>query len=244
VIVEGVIFLAADTIRSRAYAQALLDRDMTLDAGLLITTPDRPRWGQADRIDAGNRDFGGLFVPDLSIPLADSLERMCETTLTLDAGTVNDPRVVEWLEGCGARLAVYSGFGGEIVKRRVLEAAPPLLHMHSGWLPDYRGSTTIYYSCLREGSCGVSAIILDAAIDTGPILRRKRYPVPPPGADVDYYYDSAIRADLLAEVLTDWAATHNFPDPVEQTPERGKTFYIIHPVLKHVALNRIHGVAD
>jgi len=237
-----VAFLAADTHRSRAYAQALLAKGIGLGSALLITSPNRQRWGQTESFDAGNLEFGRVFAPDLGIPLEDSLARLCGSTSTLDAGTVNDPRVVEWLRDSAASLAVYSGFGGQIVKPDILGAAPALLHMHSGWLPDYRGSTTIYYSYLLEGWCGVSAILLREAIDTGPIVARQRYPAPPPGADVDYCYDSAIRADLLTSVVANWATHERFTDPTAQTPHTGKDYYIMHPVLKHVALNKIHEV--
>jgi methionyl-tRNA formyltransferase len=239
-IVPRVAFLAADTMRSRAYAQALLARGIGLGRAMLITSTDRKRWGQAEGFDAGNLDFGPVFAPDLTIPLEESLARLAGSTSTLDAGTVNDPRVVAWLEDSGASVVIFSGFGGQIVKSGVLEAAPVLLHMHSGWLPDYRGSTTIYYSYLREGWCGVSAILLRESIDTGPIVARKRYPAPPPGAEVDYCYDSAIRADLLTTVIADWATHERFTDPTDQTPGAGRVYYIMHPVLKHVALNKIH----
>lgn len=41
----------------------------------------------------------------------------------------------------------------QIVKAPLLLSwAFPLLHIHSGWLPDYRGSTTSYYSLLERGT--------------------------------------------------------------------------------------------
>jgi methionyl-tRNA formyltransferase len=237
--IENIVFLAADTLRSRAYAQALCAAGHTLREALLVTSQRQLKWGQAEGVSSTCRDFGPIFVPDLSIPLADTLAQLCETTRTLDTGTVNDPQAVDWLQLSGARMAVFSGFGGEIVKRPLLGAGPTLLHMHSGWLPDYRGSTTIYYSYLREGSCGVTAIGLGETIDTGPIFARKRYPSPPVGADVDYEYDSAIRADLLVELVGKWTANGSLDEPIEQTADAGRTYYIIHPVLRHVARNRI-----
>ena len=88
-----------------------------------------------ERIAAGDFEgVGELFAPDLDLPLEESLQRLGEME-TSDAGTVNDPAVVEWLRGSGAALAIYSGFGGQIVRNEVLDAGPPLLHLHSGWLP-------------------------------------------------------------------------------------------------------------
>ena len=235
---QGLVFLAADTPRSRAYAQALAARGIELDRSLLIRSPERKRWGQADAVESGNRDFGDLFAPELGLPLEESLERLGEVEVS-DAGSANDPAIVAWLRDAGASLAIYSGFGGQIVRSELLAAGPPLLHLHSGWLPDYRGSTTLYYSYLTDGSCGVTAILLRESIDTGPIVGRKRYPPPPPGAEVDYCYDSAIRADLLVAVIEGWVQRGEL-ERIAQPPGEGRDYYIVHPVLKHVALNRIH----
>jgi len=237
---EGVVFLAADTLRSRAYAQAMEVAGISLDDALLVKSVGLARWGQAENVETGNSDFGDIFVPDLSIPLEETLPRLCRTTKVTQAGTVNDSSVTDWIESTSPELVFFSGFGGEIVGRALLNTKPPLLHIHSGWLPDYRGSTTIYYSYLRQRSCGVSAFLLRETIDTGPIVSRRRYPSPPPGADVDYYYDSAIRADLLVHVLLHWGEHGRFPNFIKQSSGSGITYFIIHPVLKHIALNMIH----
>lgn len=241
--VPGIALLLADTMRSRAYVQALAHHGMTADAAMIVCSPDRPRWGQATAVDTGRDRLADLFVPDLSVPLTDSVAEVTPNVAQSDGGTVNAQEVVRWISDARPELIVFSGFGGEIAGQEVLGAGPPLLHLHSGWLPDYRGSTTLYYSYLREGACGVTAILLSEDIDTGPIVRRKRYPPPPPGMDVDYCYDSAIRADLLVEVLREWAANEGLP-PVTEQPRDGTTYYIIHPVLKHVALNSLNQVTS
>ena len=74
---------------------------------------------------------------------------------------------------------------------------------------------------------------VDQGIDSGPIVARRHYP-PPPGIDVDLVYDSVIRADLLVRVLRDFAETREWPR-IEDTGS-GTTYYVIHPVLKHLAL--------
>ena len=110
----------------------------------------------------------------------------------------------------------------------------PFLHIHCGWLPDYRGSTTIYYSILKEKMCGVSAILLNEGIDTGKIVAKEKYPIPPKDMNIDYVYDSIIRADLLVKVLKSrekWV-------PVRQS-ENGTTYYVIHPILKHLAYVKV-----
>lgn len=232
----GVVLLLADTLRSRAYAQALAYRGMSVDGAMLVRSLDQPRWGQATVVEKETKQLDDVFVPDLTKPLEDSVAELTRQIAKSDGGTLNGPDIVRWIHNKNHALVVFSGFGGEIVKDDVLDAGVPLLHMHSGWLPDYRGSTTLYYSYLREGWCGVTALLLQSAIDAGPMVRRKRYLPPPPGMDVDYCYDSAIRADLLVEVLDHWARHGELPPTTEQ-PQGGTTYYIIHPVLKHIALN-------
>ena len=52
------------------------------------------------------------------------------------------------------------------------------LHFHPGKVPDYRGSTTIYYSILDNDTCHVSAFFLRKTIDAGPIISVKQYVKP------------------------------------------------------------------
>ena len=133
-------------------------------------------------------------------------------------------------------LIIYSGVGGEIVKTPVLSLKIPLLHAHAGLLPDYPGSTTGYYSLLERADCGVSLILLSSGIDTGDIVAQKVYPAPPPGLDIDNLYDASIRADLLMEGLTHWAQNGGFKNKVSQRSNARKPYFVIHPVLKHIAI--------
>ena len=179
------------------------------------------------------------MLPDLSVPLEDSVAAVTDNLDTAEVGSLNHPQVAHWRSADAARLTVFSGFGGEIVTADTLDAGAPLLHVHSGWLPDYRGSTTIYYSILADRTCGVSAILLGEDIDTGPLVARRRYPLPSPGLDIDYVYDSAIRADLLADVVTAWQANGGRFADLDRQPCDGTTYYIIHPVLKRLALDHV-----
>ena len=147
---------------------------------------------------------------------------------------MNDPAILAAVGSAAADLVIYSGYGGQLVGGELLALGPPFLHAHSGWLPDYRGSTTIYYSLLAGEGCGVSVIELVPAIDQGPIVARRRYPAPPVGVDIDYFYDSAIRADLMAEVVAQWQRDGRL-DRVE-TQGGGADYYVVHPLLKHLAL--------
>ncbi len=231
---DGTVLLAAFTARSQAYAQAL--RKAGLAPEYIVTFGAAPNDVAAPATArAGDDEFAGLFLPNLNEPLLATVRAAGWTSRHVAADDVNDPAVHAELMSLAPKLVIYSGYGGQLVAARTLSDAGPFLHMHAGWLPDYRGSTTVYYSWLERGECGVSAILLDPAIDEGPIVDRRRYPAPPPGIDVDRVYDNAMRADLLTDVLAHYAETGSLTT-VTQSRSAGETYYVIHPVLKHIAL--------
>ena len=232
---DGVLFLAARTARSQAYAQCMTAHGLDPEQVLIYGSSNAGRPGQSPGGCCDNVDQA-VLLPDLSVPLEDtSRNRQWDTTI-LSCESVNSPEIIDRLTDTAPKLVVYSGYGGEIVSSELLGLSTPFLHIHGGWLPDYRGSTTIYYSILRERNCSASAILLSNEIDAGPVIARRSYPVPPAGLDVDYIYDSAIRADLLVKVLGDYTKQGGWPTLKSQTPEQGRDYYVIHPVLKHLAM--------
>jgi methionyl-tRNA formyltransferase len=233
----GVLILAANTPRSQAYAQAFAARGMALDQVILF---DRPGAAQPGKAALPPRPDIATVVPlpDPGMPLIQSLNSLTERLHRIEAESVNDPAILQAVgaavTGADAGLVIYSGYGGQLVSQELLDLGPPFLHAHSGWLPDYRGSTTVYFSLLAGEGCGVSVIQLVAAIDQGPIVARRRYPAPLMGVDIDYFYDSAIRADLLADVVADWRNDGQL-NPIS-VAGGGTDYYVVHPLLKHLAL--------
>ncbi|MEM6637404.1 MAG: formyltransferase family protein [Pseudomonadota bacterium] len=229
--------LACDSARSRAYLQALLKAGL-VPSEIVLLGEDRPAEPAASHAPA---DWKNVWLPPLNVSIADACRQHGIPLTRTGAKTANAPDVRETLGRSQADVLVYSGFGGEIVSAETLSAGPRFLHMHSGWVPTYRGSTTLYYALLNGDLPGVSAMFLDPGIDTGAIVARQNYPAPPAGTDLDHVYDTAIRADLLCRVLLSYETVN----PMPQGAEDGCTYYVIHPVLKHIALLSLgpHGFA-
>lgn len=187
-ILDKVLFLAANTARTKAYKKAMSKKD---------------------------------FEPACTVSFKDD---------------VNDDAVFGQIVKAQPKLIIYSGYGGQIVGSKILDTNIPVLHIHGGFLPDYKGSTTIYYSLLKDHECGASAILLSSKIDSGVIVKRKKYPAPRPSTDVDYVHDNGIRADLLVDVLEEWQKRGSFSETIKQDENSGTMYYVIHPVLKHLAI--------
>ncbi len=231
---ENILFLAADTLRSRCYAQTLLKSGFKLSECIIVSSSKENKLGQSNQRIKSNISSRYSINIDLEIPLLDTLQKIASNIQIIDSGTVNSDEIINYIKSLNLKFIIYSGFGGEIVSERLLKTNVPFLHMHAGWLPDYRGSTTSYYSVLSEGFAGVSAILLSSKIDEGNVVARKRYFPPLEGSNWDYEYDSLIRSDLLIELLASFTSKGKLPDGFVQNAKEGDTFYIIHPVLKNL----------
>ena len=228
------VMLCARTARSVAYLQALAAANIVPDDVLV--------YGKANSAVNSSRSLevqalNGIFCPDLAQDIDVCLDRLGWPYELCDAETLEAPELLTSIAAMSPDLVVYSGYGGQLVPLSLLRHYP-MLHIHSGWLPQYRGSTTLYYQIIEQRQCAASALLLDENIDTGPVLTRKTYPMPPPGIDVDYLYDNAIRADLLVTVLANWRKSANTltEEAADFSQQQLPPYFIIHPLLKHMAL--------
>ena len=93
----------------------------------------------------------------------------------LDTKTLNSDRTAKFLKQSGVDLLVVYGTG--LIKPPLLTCfAGRLINMHLGLSPYYRGTATNFYPLLNEEPEFVGATIhmIDAGIDTGPILHHAR----------------------------------------------------------------------
>lgn len=243
--VVDVGMIAAETSRSRAYLQALIRHGLLPSHVLVLENPSSALLpGQMAR-DTGQGVAGASpgdtgsdcwseadFDP--AIPLCELLDRAGITHETAASRDVNDESVVAAISRRPESVLIYSGYGGVLLQKDVLATGKRFLHVHGGYLPSYKGSTTNFYSLLAENTMGASAIFLTQQIDSGPILLRKKFPPPAERTRIDHVYDSAVRAKVLVEVLRLYLATGNWDVALDN--HGGDTYYIIHPVLKHLAI--------
>lgn len=222
-ILSRVGMLVADTSRTRAYLGAL-ERHNLLPCEIMYLSgvPSQQR-------------FEAVPYFDNLTPARATIERIGLACRVVDCDDVNAPTVVEAVRQSAAEVFVYSGPPGAILGRTLLGSAKRFLHVHTGLLPQFRGSTTIYYSLLLEGLCAASALFLDARIDGGPLLAARTFPAPEDRTTMDYGYDPYIRSLLLVDVLRQHEATGEFRTTPQDDSE-GETYYIMHPVLRHIAI--------
>lgn len=167
--------------------------------------------------------------------LLETIERFGVSYEICPSTDINSVIVRQCLSRRPEKYFIYSGAGGVLLRKDVLRLGKQFLHIHPGLIPDFRGSTTVYYSILMRGNCGASAIFLNEQIDTGPLIKMKTYPEPDDGTKIDYEYDPEVRADLLLEVIGGYVMAGGF-NTTSQAHSVGQPYFIIHPVLRHIAI--------
>lgn len=237
----GVAMLAAPSSRSRIYLD-LLERRGLLPEPVLLLEDSSVETAEQRRRAAESVPSGTVLPEDPELNARQTVRQRVEDLgidhRTLETLNPNDRVVVEAVAEIDQEFLIYSGPGGIILDGDLLTAGPRFLHVHAGELPDYRGSTTVYYSLLAEGTCGATAFLMNENIDEGPIVARESYPPPEDPETLDLYYDPWIRARLLGKVLSMYRDEGDLPE-TPQRPNEGETYFIIHPVLKHLAVNNI-----
>jgi methionyl-tRNA formyltransferase len=133
--------------------------------------------------------------------------------------SLRDPATIEQLTMLRPDVGVVAAYG-EILRKDVL-AIPPLgyLNIHPSLLPRHRGPTPAPGAILAgDTETGVTVMLLDAKMDSGPILAQQRQPLPPearsgPLTEELFRLGSA----LLLESLESYAAGRLVPRPQDDS---------------------------
>lgn len=236
--------IAGDTSRSRAYLQALARNDLLPNYVLVLdAAADKRLPGQLGKVGpkrlstplSETDECWSEAYFDSSLPIKLFLEAHGVPYDISPSKDINDPSVVEFIRTRTESVFIYSGFGGGLLRKDILSVGKFFLHIHGGYLPDYKGSTTNYFSLIVENTLGASAIFLSEEIDCGPVLLRQKFPPPKNRQAIDHIYDSGARAKVLVQTLQNYLKLGDWQFELPANTG-GDTYYIIHPVLKHIAI--------
>jgi methionyl-tRNA formyltransferase len=110
---------------------------------------------------------------------------------------------------------------GQILKRDLL-SLPPLgcINVHASLLPQYRGPDPIRWTLLNgEEVTGVTIMLMDEGVDTGPILAQESLPILPKDTYASLTEKlGTLGGKLLREVLPAWKEGRITPRPQEGEP--------------------------
>lgn len=235
--------IIADTPRTKAYVQALVQNKLMPNFALIMKSDlDNPLPGQT----ADNTTDSVHVIPDQfsKVGFVFNPSETLENTLTqsgiplqyISTVDINSDEVIGAIQKRSETVFIYSGFGGAILRDKILGIGKRILHIHGGYLPDYKGSTTNYYSLINENKCGASSIFMEEEIDSGPVLIRRRFSPPEDRREIDYIYDSIFRAKVLVETIQKFSIDDSRWHFEVPNNSGGEIYFIIHPVLKHISI--------
>jgi methionyl-tRNA formyltransferase len=164
--------------------QKLIDRGEQIVA--VVTQPDRPK-GRGQRLMP-------TPVKELALRYAIPVHQPHK---------VRDPDVVELLRKLAPDVIVVVAFG-QILPKTLLEI-PPLgcINVHASLLPRYRGAAPLNWCIINgETETGVTTMLMDVGLDTGPMLLKVSTPLDE-NEDIVSLHDrmSVMGAELLSKTL-------------------------------------------
>ena len=167
----------------------------------VVTRPDKPV-GRKQRV---------VFSPVKQFALEHEIP-------VYQPGPLRRPEALSLLRDLAPDLIVVAAFG-PILPPDVL-ALPPhgCLNVHASLLPRWRGASPINAAILAgDAEAGVTIMLMDAGLDTGPALARRAIPI---GADETAGELSdrlaLLGAELLVETLPRWLAGVITPEPQDE----------------------------
>ena len=214
--------VAADTTRTKIYLSELIDNNLKPNHILLLLADEGVQLAGQESSESATELIKFIVRADIKYSIA-------------TCSDINSNKVIEEISLRPEKVFIFSGFGGVILGEKILSTDKKFLHVHGGYLPEYKGSTTNYFSLIQENMMGASAIFLTKEIDCGPILLRKKFPAPIDRCKLDHEIDSRIRAFVLVECLQNYVSSGTWNFEVKEN-NGGELFFIIHPVLKHLAI--------
>jgi methionyl-tRNA formyltransferase len=133
------------------------------DVAALVTQPDR------------EKGRGRALAPPPLKPVAQA-----RGIPVLQPPRVREPQAVEALRALAPELQVVVAYG-QILPRGVIEIPPRgTVNVHGSLLPRYRGAAPIAWAIAGgETETGVSTMLIDEGLDTGPLLLARSTPIGP-----------------------------------------------------------------
>tara|TARA_B100002052_G_scaffold255080_1_gene245076 strand:- start:13003 stop:13656 length:654 start_codon:yes stop_codon:yes gene_type:complete len=149
--------------------------------------------------------------------------------------SVDNVKVSNYLLKSKLKNFIYSGYPGKIIKNKNLLKNKNLIHSHSGKLPEYPGSTSLYYMILNINKIFCSTIILNQNLDGGKILLTKKYNIPKNKILIENNLDNNIRAKNMVTVIKNFK---KFYKKKKNIVKNFSPYYIAHPIIRQIVLNK------
>lgn len=235
---HDVALFLSDNPRARAYLSAMFS--LHLKPSCVILT-------QQNRI-AQNLKIEDTSLFNNRMSISSECQRRAIKLYETGSSSINK-ETISLISKIPAEFIIFAGNPGCILPKGCFELDKQFIHIHPGELPNYRGSTTFYYSILKENKVGLSAFFMNQDIDAGQVIDEmsldiKKQPFIDK-ASLDTILDPYLRSLLLKKILVRYST-----DPKSLCSKKNsandrenKNYFIIHPLLKHLSILKVSSCA-
>lgn len=180
----------------------LLSQQAWVEIVAVLTQPDRPA-GRGNKLVAS---------PVKQFALHQNFTVLQPTSLRKEAQTVAA------LQALAPDLIVVAAYGLILPKSVLAIPRFGCVNVHGSILPAYRGASPITAAILDgKAESGISIMLMEAGMDTGPVLRIGRTPILPDETTASLTATLAeLGANLLVATLPEWIAGTIQPTPQDQ----------------------------
>jgi folate-dependent phosphoribosylglycinamide formyltransferase PurN len=238
---------------------------MTIDIGLVLCPSMRANayWDMMEKMGVSPREIIRMTGPvsrrdevckeavrhdyartyfDVTVDLDARIALLGVDVVDVDSRDVNSAGLHAALKSSKCRDWIFSG--GGILSPDTLALGKRFLHVHPGVVPEYRGSTCFYYSLLSGFTLGATAFIMDEQLDTGNVVTRASFELNcrvtgDQPLFMDHILDPYIRACTLRKALKKIMSQGGLGGDI-QAPSTTPAYYVMHPLLRHLAIHNIN----
>ncbi len=236
--VERIGFIHYPGMRARAFLGILseLGIEVSVVVEMSAEIPNLDAIREESRVRGYDRSYF-----DTGLDLESFLRRSPSTRrIPTGASGINDAAISEALDADPETLWIFSG--GGILKPHLFRDGRRILHVHPGRIPEFRGSTCFYYSLLSRNELAATCFVLEPDLDRGQILFETRFEHNLRlEADQRFFMDS-ILDPWMRSIALKGALLRPLPAPREPShqAEDGNAFFVAHPFLRHLAIQRMN----
>jgi len=173
------------------------------EIGAVVTQPDRPT----------GRHRNKLTPP----PVKEAAREL--GLAVIQPESLRDAAAVEQLHALRPEVMIVVAYG-QILRQNVLDIPTyGVINVHASLLPTHRGASPIAAAILAgEEETGVSIMLMDAGMDTGPVLAQRSAAISPQDTTGSLSERLAdVGADLLAVTLPHWLTGEITPQPQDNS---------------------------
>lgn len=233
--------LCNDSPRSRSYIQNLCKSNIKPCSVILMLggecddlafSPQAGGVSTTSGLDFGRPEIE--FDPSISVS-ATARSHGLNLIVVKDVKSTNSEILLDSLGTSNFDFYILSGWSGDILTKNTLVRLGRVLHVHIGRVPDYKGSTTAYYSLLEEDVVAASAFFMTEGIDEGKAICSESFNFSGCAEKIDYIFDPLVRSAVLIDTIKQLSSGEGGSSGHGNSSEGLRyygNYFVIHPLLK------------